>query len=180
MQNPVAQHQRHQRDHRGYHCRRPHGIRHVEAHLAVFLRPERLCHRYGEACARPVAETHHEEHHRCRRAHRSQCADAYPAAHDGCIDDEIHLLQDVAQHKRYGKLHDVTHRRPCGHVARGNGLHLLRSRLPFNVFCLHFTSEFFCYPLLSLFVSCKTCSSWLSVLSYAKIYILKQTRATLQ
>ena len=99
LQDAVAEHKRKHHYHQSHHHGNTHGIGYVDAHLMVVLRTERLRHRYGEAGAGSVAEAHYEKGDRCRSAYSRQCAHADPSAYDDGVDDEVHLLKDVAQYQ---------------------------------------------------------------------------------
>jgi hypothetical protein len=116
FQNPIAEdageNGYHHGDDGGYAER----IAHIRAHIRKVFCTERTCHGDGESCARTVAEPHNQKHDGRRRTHGSECAHTYPPPHDGSVDDEIHLLQDVSAYQRQRKFDNVTGGRPHRHI----------------------------------------------------------------
>ena len=117
LQDSMAEHKREQRHHRSDYSRYSHGISYVDAHLAIVLCAECLCYGNCKSCTSSVAESHNEKHYGRRRTHSCQRTNANPSAYNGGIDDEIHLLQNVAQYEWQGKLADLAQWRTYGHVA---------------------------------------------------------------
>ncbi len=112
-------------------------VAYIGAHFHVVFGTESLRHGDGEACARTVAETHDEEGDGAGCPHSRQCSHTYPAAHDGGVNDEVHLLQNVSQYQRDGKGDDVSQGRAYCHV-----VYLLLAHS--------------CYPFFYLFVLCNS------------------------
>ena len=105
-----------QGDDHGQHHADAHGVAHIRPHLGKILGAEGLRHRYGEAGARAVAETHDEKHDAARRSHSGQGAHADPSANDDGVDHLVHLLENIAQYERHGKAEDAAGGRSHGHV----------------------------------------------------------------
>jgi hypothetical protein len=99
LQDAGAEEAREERDDHGQHGGYAQRVGHVSPHLGIVLGSEALSHRNGKARARAVAEPHDEKHDGGARSHSCQRAHAYPAPHDGGVDDEVHLLEDVAQYQ---------------------------------------------------------------------------------
>ena len=78
-------------------------IAHIASHLVVIARTKGLCYRNSKASTRSVAEAHDKEHDTARSSHSSQCTDPYPASHNHRIDNQIQLLEDIAQNKGRSK-----------------------------------------------------------------------------
>ena len=140
LQDAVAGHQREHHYHRGYDSRHSNSVGYVDAHLAVVLRPERLRYGYGEACAGSVAEAHNEEGDGGGCAHGCQCFYTNPSAYDDGIDDEVHLLKDVAKYQWQCELCDLAQWRSDRHIA--HRCSLLRSvrRGAVGGLCFHMLS----------------------------------------
>ena len=106
LQDLLAEQAREQGRHQCEHDGDTSGVAHVAPHLVVVAGAEGLCHGDGKACTGTVAEAHDEEHDAARGPHGGQCAHADPPSYDGGVDDEVHLLQEVAEDERYGELQD--------------------------------------------------------------------------
>ena len=91
-----------------------------------------------------VAEAHDEEHDAARGPHGGQCAHADPPSHDGGVDDEVHLLQEVAEDERYGELQDGA----CG-CAACHALCVLRRGCFHVCQCFCCSLSFFSVAILS-------------------------------
>ena len=77
-----------------------------------------------------------------------QRAHAYPPPHYHGIDDEVHLLEYVAEYQRYGKSHYSAHGLAYGHVAHAaaHGLRMCCGRaVMYCVILFHFPV---CYPCM--------------------------------
>lgn len=150
LQDVVAGHQREHHYHRGYDSRHSNSVGYVDAHLAVVLRPERLRHGYGEACAGSVAEAHNEEGDGGGCAHGCQCFYTNPSAYDDGIDDEVHLLKDVAKYQGQCELRDLAQWRSDRHIAHRCSLCCGGRFVFFGWLCFHMLSclfPFFSMPL---------------------------------
>ena len=147
LQDAVAEHKREHHYHQSHHHGNTHGIGYVDAHLMVVLRTERLRHRYGEACTGSVAEAHYEKCDRCRSAYSRQCAHADPSAYDDGVDDEVHLLKDVAQYQGQCEFGDLAQRRSDGHIAHRCSLLRCSRRVAVGVLCFHLLSCLFSFFL---------------------------------
>ena len=117
LQDSMAEHKRQQRHNCCNDSRYSDGISHVDAHFAIVLCAERLCHGNCKSCTSSVAESHNEKHYGRRRTHSCQRTNTNPSAYNGGIDDEIHLLQNVTQYEWQGKLADLAQWRAYSHVA---------------------------------------------------------------
>ncbi len=117
MQNLSAEDAGEEGDDYGEHHGDADAVAHISPHFLIVLRSEGLRHRDGEACTGPIAESHDEEHDGAGGSHGSQCPYAYPSTHDGCVDDEVHLLQNVSHDEGYRKLDDGSEWRANGHIA---------------------------------------------------------------
>ena len=71
-------------------------VAHVSPHLGIIPGTESLGDRDGKTGTGAVAETHDEKHDGAGCAYCRKSPHANPSSHDGGIDDEIHLLKDVA------------------------------------------------------------------------------------
>ena len=71
-------------------------VAYVSPHLGVIPGAESLGDRDGKTGTGAVAEAHDEKHDGAGCAYCRKCSHANPSSHDGGIDDEIHLLKDVA------------------------------------------------------------------------------------
>ena len=118
FQYPFAEQARQQRYHHCKHHGYAHGVAHIAPHFVVIAGAKCLCHGDCKAGTRPIAETHHKKHDATRGTNCRQSPYAYPSTHYRCIDNQIHLLQDIAQDKGYGKLQYAARRRTTSHAFR--------------------------------------------------------------
>lgn len=125
MQNLLAEKARQEGDDHGEGDGYAIAVAHVGSHFSEVLRPESLSHWDGEAGARTIAEAHDQEHDGGGGANGCQGIHADPSSHDDGVDDEIHLLQDIAQDKGYCESEDGSHRRTNSHVIYVITAHIL-------------------------------------------------------
>ena len=71
-------------------------VAYVSPHLGIIPGAESLGDRDGETGTGAVAEAHDEKHDGAGCAYCRKSSHANPSSHDGGIDNEIHLLKDVA------------------------------------------------------------------------------------
>ena len=71
-------------------------VAYVSPHLGIILGAESLGDRDGKTGTGAVAEAHDEKHDGAGCAYCRKSSHANPSSHDGGIDNEIHLLKDVA------------------------------------------------------------------------------------
>ncbi len=83
--------------HNGDDQRQPQRIAHIGTHQPIVLGSERLGHGNGEPRTGSIAEAHDEEHDARRSSHGSQGFHTDEATHNGGVDDEIELLENITQ-----------------------------------------------------------------------------------
>ena len=116
VQNLLTQHTGEKCNHHGQHDSYADCIAHIASHLVVIARTKGLCYRNGKASTRSVAEAHDKEHDTARSSHSSQCTYTYPASHNHRIDNQIQLLEDIAQNKGCSKCQNGAERCTGSHA----------------------------------------------------------------
>ena len=91
-------------------------VAYISPHLGVILGAESLGDRDGKTGTGAVAEAHDEEHDGAGCANSRKSSHANPSSHDGGIDNEIHLLENVTQDEWNRKFDDGSQGRACCHV----------------------------------------------------------------